>query len=112
MRKPAHTIAAGCAGLLVWGLWISPAAAQCPMCRASLLNSEEGRRLIDGFNSGILLLLAVPALIVLGVCLTLWRKARVQAMTANSGPSGPCNHTAGSPAEDSSSAQQRLARAG
>ena len=36
------------------------ATAQCPMCRTSLENSQEGQLLAQGINSGILFLLSVP----------------------------------------------------
>jgi hypothetical protein len=55
------------------------AEAQCAMCRTGLLNSEEGRMLIGGFNSGILLLLAVPILIFAFVLFQLWRATRRQS---------------------------------
>jgi hypothetical protein len=54
----------------------SQAAVQCSMCRTGLLSSPEGQQLAAGFNSGILLLLAVPVGIILSVLLLLWRASR------------------------------------
>lgn len=59
-------------------------AAQCPMCRTALLNSAEGQQLAASFNGAILLLLAVPASIVLGVALLLWRARRKRPRAATS----------------------------
>jgi hypothetical protein len=39
----------------------APVSAQCAMCR-SLLATPEGQKLVGGFRSGILLLLAAPFL--------------------------------------------------
>ena len=58
------------------------AAAQCAMCRTGLMNSPEGQQLIAGFNSGILLLLAVPLIIFLSVVFLLWRAARKRSLAA------------------------------
>lgn len=41
------------------------AGAQCAMCRTAL-NSPEGRALVGAFQSGIVLLLAVPMAILAG----------------------------------------------
>lgn len=38
--------------------------AQCAMCRTALLNSPEGQKMANGFNSGILFLLSAPFLVV------------------------------------------------
>ena len=56
------------------------AMAQCAMCRTGLMNSPEGQQLIAGFNSGILLLLAVPLGIFLGVVFMLWHAARKRSL--------------------------------
>ena len=62
------------------------AAAQCAMCRTGLMNSPEGQQLIAGFNSGILLLLAVPLIIFLSVVFLLWRAARKRSLAAQRVP--------------------------
>lgn len=40
-----------------------PVWAQCAMCRTALTESAEGRQLAQGFNRGILFLLAAPYLV-------------------------------------------------
>ena len=63
------------------GLPIS-AAAQCAMCRASLLNSQGGAELIEGLRQGIVLLLAIPLLITATVLIRLQRAAKVSEEAA------------------------------
>ncbi len=50
--------------LLVLGLWVTPAVtqAQCPMCKAAVTTSSEGKenKLVAGLNSGILYLFLLP----------------------------------------------------
>lgn len=46
------------AGLVLW-IHAAPASAQCVMCRTALA-TPEGQALIAGFQSGILLLVALP----------------------------------------------------
>jgi hypothetical protein len=50
------------AAALLMLLLASDACAQCPMCKAALTSSQEGRALSEGFNRGILFLLSVPFL--------------------------------------------------
>ena len=46
---------------VVLSMALAPAAsAQCAMCRTALESSEQGRRLAQKFNSGILFLLVAP----------------------------------------------------
>jgi hypothetical protein len=40
-----------------------PVWAQCAMCRTALTESAEGQQLAQGFNRGILFLLAAPYLV-------------------------------------------------
>ncbi len=57
--KPILWAALGAALLLAPdGLW-----AQCAMCRTALLNSPEGQKLAQGFNTGILFLLSAPFMV-------------------------------------------------
>jgi hypothetical protein len=59
------------------------AAAQCAMCRASLLNSQGGTELIEGLRQGIFLLLAIPLLITATALIRLKQLARVNEEAAN-----------------------------
>lgn len=70
-----------------------PAAAQCSMCKAVLEGAVEGRRIAEGLNHGILLMMAAPYAI-LGSFLALafrpqlfgalarWRAARAKPLAA------------------------------
>jgi hypothetical protein len=53
-------------------------AAQCAMCRASLLNSQGGAELIEGLRQGIFLLLAIPLAITAAVLIRLKQAARMR----------------------------------
>lgn len=57
--------ALGLAVLLAGACWPEFAEAQCAMCRTAL-GSPEGRKLVGAFQSGIVLLLAVPMAILGG----------------------------------------------
>ncbi len=56
-------------------LWPHPVSAQCAMCRTAL-NSPEGRALIAAFQRGILLLLAVPFALIVGIAALAVRSQR------------------------------------
>jgi hypothetical protein len=45
-------------------LGVGSASAQCPMCKKSLTESEEGRGLVSSLNTAIVLLLAAPFTVV------------------------------------------------
>jgi hypothetical protein len=51
-----------------------PAAAQCAMCKAVLEGAVEGRRIAEGLNKGILLMLAAPYLIFGSFLLLVFRR--------------------------------------
>ena len=57
----SHRVGLAIAALVIGAAVVMPgvAEAQCAMCRTAL-DSPEGRKLIAAFQSGILLLLAVP----------------------------------------------------
>jgi len=61
-------------GVLALALFFSQdLAAQCPMCRTALTQSEEGQRWARGVNAGILLLLAAPFVIAGSAALVIYR---------------------------------------
>lgn len=45
-------------------LSVGSATAQCPMCKKSLTESEEGRGLVGSLNTAIVLLLAAPFTVI------------------------------------------------
>lgn len=47
--------------------------AQCAMCRA-VLESEAGQATAQGINDGIVYLMAIPYLLVGGICFFIYRK--------------------------------------
>lgn len=47
--------------------------AQCAMCRTGLVNSPEGQRMAQGFNKGILFLLAAPFAVTGAMALLIFR---------------------------------------
>jgi len=53
------------------------AAAQCPMCKASVESSmKDGSRIAIGINKGILYLLVMPYLFYGTIFFVWWRKTR------------------------------------
>lgn len=56
--------------------------AQCEMCKTGLTNSPEGARLIDGFRSGILMLMITPYLLVGALGLVLYSAHRRRTAAA------------------------------
>ena len=50
--------------------------AQCPMCKTAVMASEEGQRLSQGLNAGILYMLAAPYLIAGAVAVFAYRAYR------------------------------------
>ena len=59
---------------------ITPAEAQCAMCRA-VLGSEEGGGAAKGINNGIVYLMMIPYLLIGGVGYAIYRmrkKARLE----------------------------------
>ena len=59
---------------------ITPAEAQCAMCRA-VLESEEGGGAAKGINNGIVYLMMIPYLLIGGVGYAIYRmrkKARLE----------------------------------
>ncbi|MBI1748761.1 MAG: hypothetical protein HYR55_19570 [Acidobacteria bacterium] len=64
--------------LLMTLCWQSLSFAQCQMCKTGLTNSPEGNRLVDGFRSGILLLIITPYVLVatIGVVIYFMYKKR------------------------------------
>ncbi len=63
------------------------ALAQCAMCRTGLLNSPEGQRLANGFNSGILFLLSAPFVVVGTIAFLIFRPHLKRALLASRRPS-------------------------
>ncbi len=49
---------------LVWLITDEVVFAQCAMCKIGLVNSPEGQKMAGGFNTGILVLVIVPFLVV------------------------------------------------
>lgn len=61
-------------------LVVSPAEAQCAMCRA-VLESEDGGGAAKGINNGIVYLMMIPYLLIGGVGYAIYRmrkKARLE----------------------------------
>lgn len=58
------------------GLSVSPALAQCAMCRTALTESAEGQQLAAGFNNAILFLLGAPYLVFGVLAGSLWMARR------------------------------------
>lgn len=61
----------------VW-LFAVPAdlPAQCVLCRAALVSSEEGQAMADKFNKGILFLLGAPFSVAAGIGIAMLRSRR------------------------------------
>ena len=63
--------------------------AQCEMCKTGLTNSAEGLRLLDGFRSGILLLIAMPYVLFGTLALVIfWIYRRHDARNQSPAPPG------------------------
>lgn len=61
---------------------VTPAEAQCAMCRA-VLESEEGGQAAKGINNGIVYLMIFPYLLIGGIGVAIYRsrkKAREQGL--------------------------------
>ena len=52
------------------------AGAQCAMCRTALESSEEGRRMAEKFNKGILFLLGAPFGVAAGIGIAMRRSRK------------------------------------
>ena len=52
---------------------VSPAGAQCVMCKTALTGSEEGRAMTAHFNHGILLMVFAPYFVVGAFAAVAWR---------------------------------------
>ncbi|WP_026450801.1 hypothetical protein [Aequorivita capsosiphonis] len=66
--------------LFVFLFAVTPAEAQCAMCRA-VLESEEGGQAAKGINNGIVYLMIFPYLLIGGIGFAIYRsrkKAREQ----------------------------------
>ena len=66
--------------LLLFLLVVTPAEAQCAMCRA-VLESEDGGGAAKGINNGIVYLMMIPYLLIGGVGYAIYRmrkKARLE----------------------------------
>ena len=61
--------------LLVFLFAITPAEAQCAMCRA-VLESEEGGQAAKGINNGILYLMIFPYLLIGGIGYAIYRSRK------------------------------------
>ena len=68
--------------LLLVVLVVTPADAQCAMCRA-VLESEESGSAAEGINNGIIYLMIFPYLLIAGVGYAIYRM-RKKAKEANS----------------------------
>lgn len=69
--------------LLVFLLGVTPAEAQCAMCRA-VLESEESGQAAKGINNGIVYLMIFPYLLIGGIGIAIYRsrkKAREKELT-------------------------------
>jgi hypothetical protein len=67
-----------------------PALAQCAMCKTALTNSGEGQRIAAEFNRAILLMVAAPYLVFLGIAgcafrtrIQEWLGARLSSTSAS-----------------------------
>lgn len=58
--------------LLLFVLVVTPADAQCAMCRA-VLESEESGSAAEGINNGIIYLMIFPYLLIAGVGYAIYR---------------------------------------
>ncbi|WP_310994230.1 hypothetical protein [Aequorivita marina] len=70
-------------GLLLLLFTVTPAEAQCAMCRA-VLESEEGGQAAKGINNGIVYLMIFPYLLIGGVGYAIYRsrkKAREKGLS-------------------------------
>jgi hypothetical protein len=82
-------------GLLLLAVVVSlaatgPAAAQCAMCKAVLEGAVEGRRIAQGLNKGILLMLAAPYLIFGSFLLLVFRRRLLDSVARwRAGRAGP-----------------------
>jgi len=75
MRKNWALSALLPAGLIAAALsWPAGLLAQCAMCRATLANSDEGRRWAQGIDSGVILLLLAPFLIFSAIFLRIYSR--------------------------------------
>ncbi len=63
------------------------AFAQCAMCRTGLLNSPEGQKLANGFNSAILFLLSAPFVVAGTIAFLIFRPYLRRALLAGRGTS-------------------------
>lgn len=52
---------------------VEPAAAQCPMCKQAVANSQDGESLAKGINLAILVLLVPPVAIFAGIFGVIYR---------------------------------------
>ena len=68
--------------LLLFVFAVTPAEAQCAMCRA-VLESEEGGNAAEGINNGIIYLMIFPYLLIGGVGYAIYRM-RKKAKEINS----------------------------
>jgi hypothetical protein len=67
--------------VVVAALSAGDAVAQCSMCRAVLEGAVEGKRIAEGLNHGILLMMAAPYLII-ATFLALTLRPRLRAAFA------------------------------
>jgi hypothetical protein len=64
-------------GILVMFLLIGDFVfAQCQMCKANVISSEEGMQIAGGLNTGIIYMLAIPYLIFIGFAIMIFRSIR------------------------------------
>ncbi len=68
--------------LILLFLVITPAEAQCAMCRA-VLESEEGQGTAKGVNDGIVYLMVIPYLLVGGLGYFIYRILSKKEKTTN-----------------------------
>lgn len=61
--------------LIVFLFAVTPAEAQCAMCRA-VLESEEGGQAAKGINNGILYLMIFPYLLIGGIGYAIYRSRK------------------------------------
>lgn len=61
--------------ILVFLFAVTPAEAQCAMCRA-VLESEEGGQAAKGINNGILYLMIFPYLLIGGIGYAIYRSRK------------------------------------
>jgi len=58
-----------------------PLAAQCVMCKTVLMSSAEGRRISEGLNHGILLMVAAPYVILGSFAAAVFRRPLLLALS-------------------------------